>query len=254
MTQTNDWISLSVFSARNEWPIFLNALDKFLNSTSLKDLAVKRIIEFNHLYGSNIRLYLLPATGKQLPLATALKTFFQKNFGEIQIIPEMHATLPAVETALAIRGLLSEAIIAAFRIKTIDDDSLFTMAFYLHLTLLKQYKTTVVHLSNVSEALFMDLPYIATADLEKEYANNKELLYEMNNNIFNSNYIDCQEWLPEWANGYRKIIEAVPASDLPAIYRCTIYLIMKQLGLSLPMIVRLEYFLKKIAEAEIIHS
>jgi hypothetical protein len=225
----------------------MNTLDNFLNSISVKDLAVKRIIEFNYLHGSNLRLYLLPATGKHLPLATALKTFFQQNFKEIQIVPGMHATLPSVDTALAIRVLLSEAIIAAFRMEAIDDDSIFTMAFYLHLALLKQYKTTVVHLSDFSTPVYMDDPSIDITDLEEEYANNKELLYEMKNNIFNKNYRDYQQWLQGWVSGYRKIIEAVPASALPAIYRCTIYLIMKQLGLTLPMIVRLEYFLKKIA-------
>lgn len=256
MIQTNNWISFSIFAPRKNWPRLLSELDVFLNSDSLSTPVVRRIVEFNNMYGSNIRLFVLPATGKSPSLTTLIQTFFQDNL-EVQLIPAMHSPmLTGNTTALAIRVLLSDIIIGAFKTEAIDDDALFTMALYLHLTLLKKNKAAISLILSCenTDGIMKDAATTTMMGLlEVEYSSNRELLDEIKSDIFHCNDTDLPGWLPAWIRGYETITGATPEQTFPAIYRCTCYLIMKQLGLTGPLVARLEYFIKKMAEVEIIH-
>ena len=260
MTQTNDWISFSIFCPQKEWPRLLYKLDAFLSTDYTRNFFEGRLIEFNHLYGSNIRLFILPVAGKNLFLTEQIQTFFSdilqvRDNLSIQAVPGIHAKIPTGNaSALAIRLLLSNVIIAAFKTEPMNDDTLFTMALYLHLALLKKNKAALdIIQSYAGTAIMMDDPAITMDMFEAEYSANKELLYELKSDVFRNSHTDLPDWLPEWTAGYETITEAAPEHTLPAIYRCTAYLINKQLALTGPLIKRLEYFVKKMAVAEIMY-
>jgi len=253
MNQTKDWISFSIYSSPKVWPHLLRALDDFLNSDPICDLTVTRIIEFNYLFGSNIRLFVMPAAGKSLPLTAQMQTFFRSNINA-QVAPGMQAKIPTGNTAaLAIRALLSDVIIAAFQTESMDDEALFTIALYLHLTLLKKNNVAIASLvSHAGTVIFTEEQVAILKDLESEFNDNRELLYEMQSDVIHYNIEELPVWLPVWIKGYETLTGTMPEHIFPALYRCTTYFIMKQLGLTVPLIMRLEYFIKKMADTEIV--
>ncbi|WP_207512769.1 hypothetical protein [Longitalea luteola] len=251
MDESNEWTGFSIFSPRKEWPRLLSELDIFFNAGPGSGLTELRIIEFNYLYGSNIRVFGLPVTGQRAALARHLQTLLQDTLG-MQVMPALHPKIPTGNTtALAIRVLLSDVIMAAFQHEAVDDEALFTMVICLYLTLLKKDKTAMaLMLTDTDPVGFMEDPVKNRKQLEAEYARNKGLLCEMKNDIFRNSETNRPDWLQEWITGYEAITGSMPAGSLPAIYRTTVYLIMKQLGPAGPLMLQAEYFIRKIAASE----
>src|SRR3954467_9516100 len=136
MAQTHDWLPYAVFSPPHSWPRLMQLLNELLSSETVRDLTALRILEINHLYGSNIRLFVLPAAGKHLSLDEQLQAFFRDSLNG-KVVPAMQSIPACDTTVLAIRVLLSDSIMAAFQAEMMDDETLFTMAMYLHVALLQ---------------------------------------------------------------------------------------------------------------------
>jgi hypothetical protein len=244
MVQKNDWLSFSIFSPPGSWLHLVPKLDDLLNSDAEGALTVMRIIEMNYLYGSNIRLFVLPAIGKSIPVAEQLQAFFRDGL-QGQVVPGIQSKIVAGNTtSLAIRVLLSDAIFAAFRTEIMSDKVLFNMAMYMNLALLELNKEAI--------AILRSVRCKNVSHHETEYSQNRDVLYELKRNIAHG--IDLPAWLVAWMAGYKIIMEAAPEPVHSAIYRSTVYLIAKQLGLSAPMMMKLEYFFRKIVEDAIVHS
>jgi hypothetical protein len=253
MDLTNDWLSYSMFCPRREWRMLLGSLETFLSSGFNRELTLMRIVEFNYLYGSNIRLSVLPSVGNSLSLTTQLQIFFKDRSG-VQVIPGRHAKTQTNGTTIAIRLLLSDVIMEAFSIEEINDETLFNKALYLHLALLKNSITAIAPLlSYAGRAVITEDPFTTMAGFKAEYVSNIKLVKQMRTAVFCNNRNELPVWLPAWIEGYETITDSLQKYDFPAIYRLTMYLIIKQLGLAGSLIQKLEYYIKKIAAIDVIH-
>lgn len=233
----------------------LRALDAFLNSDGPRSMTAMRIIEFNHLYGSNIRLFIQAAPAQTNLLKPQLQTFFSDNF-PLQTIPGMPGKIPAGnDILLSIRVLLSDLMIEAFRSDPVNDETLLTVAMYLHLALLKNNKAANTIWSSIAATpVYINDQDTSINQLEEEYSTNKDLLFEIKSDCESDAAGSLPSWLQIWMSGYKTILEKIPDHQLMSIYRSTLYFMIKQLGITPPSITRLEFYIKKLACAEIINA
>ncbi|WP_205510354.1 hypothetical protein [Longitalea arenae] len=255
MLPENDWLAFSFFSPQQEWPRFLDVLDGFLNSGAIKPLMAMRIIKFSQLYGSNIRLFVQATAGQSPLLLAELQAFFANNF-PLQIIPGRHGQTPAGNREmLMIRVLLSDLMIKAFCTEPVNDETLLTVALYLQFALLKDKKAAKTILSSFAgTAIFIDDRFLCASQLEEEYIANCEFLHEIKSHLEGNQFAVLPSWLPPWLAGYEMILRSIPEHRLPAFCRSTLYSVIKQLGLSVSLVTRLEYYIKKSAQAETVKN
>lgn len=250
MNTTYDWITFKVFLPRQKWSHLLKSIDDFINDKNIKSLIDMRVIEFNQLFNDNIELSVLPQPDKKLSVTTLFQTFFNEHGYRIGKAGYTRTGCQNVAVA-AIRALLSDIIIMAFRYEPVNDVNKFTLALYLHLTLLTNNNIAIDTLQTFAGTLPSDNTDPVIATLEEEYAENMEVLSAMKNHIKDNSHTSLPPWIATWVRQYEVIVSEEPAQSLLLTYRRTLYQFIRQLYLTEHWVIRLEYFSWKIMGSEL---
>lgn len=249
MKATYDWITFKVFSPRQEWSHLLKNIDDFLNDKSIKPLIAMRVIEFNQL-NENIQLSVLPQSDKKLSVTTLLQTFLKEHTHRIG--EAGYAKTGCQNVAVqAIRALLSDIIIMAFRYKPVNNVNTFTLALYLHLALLTNKNIAIDTMQTFAGNLPSDNTDPVLAALEAEYAENIEVFTAMKNHLKDNSHRSLPPWITMWIRQYEVIVSEISSQPLLLMYRRTLYQLIKQLHLTEEWGIRLEYFSWKIMASEL---
>jgi hypothetical protein len=248
MNTTYDWITFKVFSPRQQWSHLLKSIDDFLNDKSIKPLIAMRVIEFNQL-NDNIQLSALPQPDKRIAVTTLLETFLKELSHPIQLTNNIniYSKEPAL---LALRVLLSDVMIEAFRSEPLNDETIFTLALYLHLTVAAHRNTDIEALQYFAGLSFTDNSVSLLMKFEAAFAENRELFEEMKKNILEYSKPTLPPWIATWMQQYKPMSED-SAQPFLLTYMRTVYLIIKQLGLTEHSVLPLEYFIRKIINPQL---
>ena len=247
MHSPHNWISVKIFSPRKEWSRLLRGIDHFLNTEAIEPLINFRIIEFNHTFNNNICLFILPQPDTKMIVTTMLQTFLKEG-NHINELAGTVKTAFANEQVLAIRELLSDIMIEAFAVVAVEDETTFVLALYLYLILLSDKATVKDALQIFAGTL---PPGHMVAFFEKEYAQNREMFIEMKDHIKNKKAF-LPPWISTWERDYKAIVSAGSEHSLILNYRRTLYLLINQLGLSKPLVLRLEYYAWELVGRELL--
>ncbi len=282
MAENSLWLSTSLFCSKNHWNILLSdGIKPFIMSMPDEEELASFQIEFNYLNGENIRLALLTKVEQAETLAKKADTYFKKFFsisalptnkpdltdwgifmpfpsntiqyGLFKIDPlNLHDTKTfsfQKELSLIIADGLSE--------ENIDQETIITFAFYLHVALIKLikdknpatinellqwYDTTAFHKTEEP----MDMEF-----LKAKYEDNKEVLLEITEDIIKhpSSVNKVPDWLEGWMDLCEKELISYTLKEgdktLTQIHSRITYYINKQLGITEEMKWVLYYFISQ---------
>lgn len=222
------WLTTSLFCSKSHWSYLISEgikpfLSKIDDQKSLKSYQ----LEFNYQYGDNIRLSLLAQSEQAKTLSKKADAYFKKFFSI--------AALPTNETNLTDRGIfmpippntiqyglykiesianekqsyfqkeLSLIIIEGLGKENIDQETIITFGFYLHIALIKLIKDK--HEATVKELLqWYNSPALNVTDKEidiefikAKYEDNKEVLLEITDDIMKPpSFQEIPFWLKKW--------------------------------------------------------
>src|SRR5689334_7200547 len=156
MNETYNWITFKVFSPKQQWSHLLKSINDFITDKSMKALIATRVIEFNQV-NDNIQLSMLPQPAKKTAVTTLLETFLKERSHTIQLTSNIniYSKEPAL---LALRVLLSDVMTEAFCCEPVNDETIFTLALYLHLTVVAHRNTEIEALQYFAGLSFADNP------------------------------------------------------------------------------------------------
>jgi hypothetical protein len=263
------WLPLSLFCSKKDWGVLLNeGIVPFLEELSAEQKHVSYFLEFNSSQGENIRLSLATENANAPDLAKRADTYF-KDFFSRRFIPEKENLLPAEVKDLfmpfpknsiqygvyksndaynnfsAIRMALSAIMIDALIEETINDETIWTFAYYLNLALLKALgKHRLSKFKN-----FYNVNDEINSLIISKFTDNRETLIEIANNIIHSQTVeDTSIWLESWT----KTCEGEIMNDFPnftkllEIHNRIVDIIYKQVGVTEKMRVMLFYFISQV--------
>lgn len=276
------WLSTSLFCCKSHWNYLLReGVKPFLNDRTNEKYLRSYQLEFNYLNGENIRLALLAKEDHTETLAKKADNYF-KNFFSISALPTTEPDLthwgifmpfPANsiqyglykvdplnlndEKDYSFQKELSLLIAEGLGEESIDQETIITFAFYLHVALIKLikdkdpaittelmqlYNTTLFHQTEED----MDIEFI-----KAKYEDNKEVLQEIAEDIMQ--HTPSSATVPSWLERWMELCEAELASykreergKFIKVHNHVFYLINKHLGIKNELKFLLNYFISQL--------
>lgn len=280
------WLSISLFCSQSCWNRLLGqGIERFIRKLSKEELKAFQI-KFNFSYGENIRLALLTSEEKAEWLAKHTDIYFKKFFRKAlfqspqnsnSTEPDIFMQMPSntvqyglftVEQLLksksSFRQELSAIIIVGLSEERIDQETIVTFAFYLHIALLKVFIDNVSAMDKevidkfYNNSLDNDNATVDKTFLETTYQQNKNVLLEITNDIISqpSSNIKLPVWLERWMRLCQSEIgvsnlecekEKLKYSNVENddYYRRIMHLIDLHLGLNREMKLLINYYISK---------
>lgn len=259
---------MSLFSSRRHAHCVLNeAISPFVTQYSELGALKSWFFELNSHLGENIRLSLLVPFDQAPKMARNAKKHFRLFFFERGLavkplsFPLAGIFLPFPENSIQF-GLyrvtvektefdegdwdrrVSAILLEALAKEEIDDETVFSLCLYLHLTLKREF----LCLCPANESLFKEFyetsdsiagtPSVLTVWQEK-LEDNKAVLKEICTDISDSTFYERQNWLSRWAT---LCAEAIRHEDSENQITRLVFLINKQLGVSASQFEVVRYF------------
>jgi hypothetical protein len=285
MTQDLVWLYASLFCSKNHWNALLaKGINPFISCLLRKNKLTSFHVQLSYASGENIRLSLLTEAAEAEELAKRMDRYFKDFFSDAGF-PKKEPQLPVVgvflpfpantiqyglyslspnENANAVdkndfRKEFSILIIEALGEKIIDEETILTFAFYLHVAWLK----TMAAFSDNQEELVQLYDQGASAlkagamdpqFLINKYADNQDILHEITQDILrHGSDVACGSpaWLGRWMQFCEGVTEkawCLPAGQkvkFKAAHSQVARLINEQLGLTENMSRLLFYFISQ---------
>jgi len=266
------WLSVSLFSHKNQWNKLLSrAVVPFVSKNAYLNGFT---IEFNYLSGENIRLSLLTDEENAPGLAKLADKYFNNYF--------LNAGLPEHELKLPVNGIFmpfpsntiqfglyppkkitadkldnyspslhfSQIMLYALKDDVIDDEIILTFVFYLRMGLIKMINSAYPNFVNdlKNRAIPLDTVSGKTAESKVntlKFEEVKETLIEITRDIFE---VARTTYLPGWFKQWMAICKENMSDELTAssVYVKMLSLIDTHLALSTKMDSMLTYFIDRI--------
>jgi hypothetical protein len=273
MQQKLTWLRISLFTKKCNWHYLLVAIESFIsqNSFSVVDFSV----EFNFLCGENIRLAILVSEDSVNELPSAIANYFKRLFLERNLSTEV-ISLPVAgifkpfeqntiqfglfeishqksATEAQLGTNLSKIIVSALRDDEIDDETIITLAFYLHAAILSacQHPPALIHeiknyYRNSSSRTASD---ISIEYMEDKFKNHRQELIEIFQNIMVEKQSELPDWMPDWICCIKDQIETYSTAKTEILqiqrYYKVISIVNGQLGISDNSWLLVSYFLEQ---------
>lgn len=274
------WLSTSLFCCKSHWNYLLReGVKPFLNDTTHEKYLRSYQLEFNYLNGENIRLALLAKEDHAETLAKKTDNYF-KNFFSISALPTNEPDLtdwgifmpfPANsiqyglykvdplnrndEKDYSFQRELSLLIAEGLGEENIDQETIITFAFYLHVALIKLITAKDPAITTELMQSYHTVPFHETDEHEDiefmtaKYEDNKEVLQEIAEDIMK--HTPSSTTVPSWLERWMELCEAELISDsgqyqektLNNIHSRIIYFINKHLSITDKMRLVLYYFI-----------
>lgn len=280
MQQNLLWLSTSLFCSKSHWNTLLSdGIKPFLNSMPNKKELTSFQLEFNSLHGENIRLSLLTQAEKAETLAKKADSYFKNffsifnlsanepdltNSGIFMPIPSntiqygLYKTESITDKKLNyFQKELSLIIIEGLRKENIDQETIITFAFYMHMALIKLIKDK--HAVTTKEFLqWYHAPAFNVTDekidmefIKAKYEANKEVLLEIADDIMkHPSFEEVPYWLERWMTSCEEELILYNGKDeykeLYETHNRITFLIKKHLGIIQQMKLLLYYFIKQV--------
>jgi hypothetical protein len=260
----SEWLSVSIFCSRSHWNQLLNEISLLLHKMQFEDIH-PILLQFNYLGGDNIRWALYIPAEETNNFTRQIDDHFRYFFSKARL-PVKEFSLPVVgnffsyptnsiqfglytpvfrddkETMhhFGIRSSLSRLMIEKLASDTIDDETIVTFAFYLHLALMKLILTnnyaSIKEWRNVHNFNSIPTSYPITI---KEVEDNREKILDIANEIINpDSATKVPVWLKKWLDMFDMEIKELthPWYNIKLLhYRRFIYHLHMQLGITAKM-------------------
>ncbi|MBB5440701.1 hypothetical protein HDC92_004404 [Pedobacter sp. AK017] len=274
MQQNSLWLSISLFCDREHWHTLLyKGIMPFVKGASAQLILDACQLEFNDTDGENIRLKLLANKNNSKLLTEKADRYFKQffvalklPFKEIQLPPdELFIPFPpnsiqyGLYTTASSSNLkncqletgLSDVMTEALDNQVIDEESIITLGFYLHVGLLKVLKHRKLDFA-YKDVLQQYTGYASadTGQMYKEYQDSKEMLAEIYEDIMGQENYGNIPWLGKWMylceEELNRKTEASEHHLNNIIQNRFIFLIHTQLGINKYINFLLWYFIKQV--------
>jgi hypothetical protein len=274
------WLTCSLFCSRDHWNHLLKAIDSFPYYRDVQDHGKPCLVEFNYLFGENIRLaFLMPEEECKhfaLQTDTWFKSFFSKaNFPVSKpVLPLKGIFLPFPQNTIQyglyrpevlyppgqkykhlLHSSLSHIIIEALKTEEIDDEMILTFTYYLHISLIKTIlKGNLASVTEVYNCYNNSFPENEETAI---ITDNMKNMLAIADSIFNpQTREDIPGWLQQWISvcDMQMKMELTSANTFYAKYSRIVNQIHHQLGIEEKMGLLLPVFIRKTFEANILHE
>lgn len=268
------WLSTSLYCLRDDWHLLLSeAINPFF--TTNLDRIEALVLEFNYIGGENIRMALLTNEGNADRLSSEADLFFKNAFLRLPFhnkkiaLPVQGLFLPFPNNSIQyglyrgdyrnyrLQKELSLLMIEALSEESIDDETIVTFAFYLHISLMKvmlKYHTgsteELLKLYHSSHSTGTEVSEFSL--IKNKFEDNKDMLKEIFLDIMNPVIENTPpNWLSNWEAAIEdKVKQAVKFCSeaklaIEVIHSRIAYLINKQLTISGSIELLLFYFIRE---------
>ena len=284
MEQKYKCLSTSIFCSASHWNHVLNEIALFLHKMQLEDQN-SFFLQFNYQGGENIRWALfipadqvdnftrqiddhfnyffskanLPLTKSSTSVETDLLPFPQNSI-QYGLYRPVYSDGFGTLQDFGIRSSLSWLMIEALASDNIDDETILTFTFYLHIALIKLMLTrglaSLTELRNIHIYNYMPIGDPLTI---KKVEDNRERIFEMANDIINpAKEDDVPIWLQKWMDRcdteIRKELPYPYTKKNELHYRRLIYHLHIQLGITVNMESLLLFFLYQVFRSDILEE
>lgn len=261
MDQNYHWIRTSLFSSTDNWHFILKeGINPLINNLD-KETLMAHQIELNYIRGENIRLAFLSSDQNAIKLAQLVDAHFKRYFSNTQLqkhgfIPGKDLFMPFPENTIQyglydidvypeiekyqVEQELAHLIIHSFE-ENFDDQTVLTLALYLHLVILKILHSSFPEYLAILPGLYkgyadMSIGNGALSDIP-EMLENTTLLREITNDVFTENnfahFTAELAWLQKWFEiCQNKIISSIEGHRFEKTHADLSTLVAKHLGLS----------------------
>lgn len=283
MAQKHLWLSISLYCNKEQWNrLLVEGIHPFVNRL-IKEKRLKYYhLELNYSGGENIRLPLFVHASNAERIAKYVDDYYRSFFSN-NVFPKKEIPFPCEGIFMPFPansiqyGLYSQEELAADEINnifqqylsdllidilgedTIDDETVLTLSFYLHLSLLKVINENGdVNFHELLETPRQLLPehkqVIDTRFIEEKFSENKVTLLEIARDIMQST-----DNLPDWINAWKhncevrikkRNLQYLDVRKKKQLYQEMALLINKQLGFNENMRLVLFYFLEQVLSIE----
>lgn len=233
MLKNSIWLSSSLFCSQSSWTdVLKKGIKPFLIEIIEEKLCKSFNIEFNYLCGENIRLSLLTDDS---PETVAKKTddYFKDFFSVSQLhyrdvkLPVNGIFLPfppntiqyglyQTESSDKAKHELNEEfsllLLNVLADDVVDEESILTFAFYLHIALTKVLKRNRLNIDEIlpiyEEINEAELLTITEEVVEEKYKESEMMLVEVFEDINQpKSLVTRSKWLGDWEDSCQKFIE-----------------------------------------------
>jgi len=220
MQQTHTWLKVSLFTKMWNWHYLLREIKLFISKN--KHYVISYLIEFNSLCGDNIRLAILVPGGFAIEFVSVVDNHFKHFFLERNLRTEAVwlpvagifkpfdqntiqyglFDVPYSVSEAKLAANLSGIILTALKDDEIDDETLVTFAFYLHVAIFKLSKDDP-GLSHEVGSYYTNAVSLTGGDINMEFLadkfeSNKQDLADIYHDIMVENKSDLPGWLNDW--------------------------------------------------------
>lgn len=277
MQQKLIWLKVSLFTKKWNWHYLLQEVELFFSKNSLH--IVDYLIEFNFLSGENIRLsiHILESSVTEfVPLMDRhFKLFFvERNLTTKNTLLPVNGIFKPFEQNTIQYGLfdisyrtgtdearlgarLSRVILTALKDDEIDDETIITIAFYLHAAILKVIKDRSQTAHEI-ENYYINSVSLTGSDISIEFlidkfSSNSQDLIDIYQNIMVENQLNLPHWMEDWIASINNEFENNNVNLTGTLqiekYHKIISIVNQHLGLSHNSWILVSYFLQQTINA-----
>lgn len=286
MAQDVAWLSASLFCGKDHWNALLSkGIKPFINCLLPREEVRSFHVQFSYASGENIRLALQTEAAQAEELAKRMDQYFKDFFSEVNF-PKKELQLPVdgvfmpfpantiqyglyklpqEETAKAVdendlKRELSLLMIEALGEESIDEETILTFAFYLHMGWVKTVSSRRANIEGLM-GLYREKTFalqgesMDSAFLSEKYRDNENLLLGIFHDIMDQQPTGIDHnpaWLENWRSLCKRELERrIPSFQrkdkaFELIHHQMVQLIHTQLGITENMKKLLFYFISQV--------